>query len=170
LPCFVGYYKNQIFDVPQNVKQSWQDINSLIHRIELNYNQEFKNRVISEIPSSANLKVTKEDCEFSQYDLVLNYDNLGRHQFNQWQVGQDCINDETNNYQVISANFIYFQGLEHYPGAIAPVEYAKWCERQNIEILGLHVPFGKFKISDSWTVKEIMQRNLKDDLAVGFER
>jgi hypothetical protein len=138
--------------------------------MELNYIQEFKNFVISEIPSPTNIKVTKEDCEFAQYDLVLNYDNLGRHQFNQWQTGQDCVDTETNNYQVISTNFTYFQGLDHYPQLESPTEYVKWCERQNLEIIGPHIPSGKFKISDSWTVKEIMHRNLKDDLAVGFER
>jgi len=164
------HYKNEIFVIPKNVKESWQEINNLIHKIELNYIQVFKNSVVTEIPELANLKVTKEDCEFGQYDLVLNYGNLGRHQFNQWQVGKDCIDDETNNYQVVGTNFSYFQGVDCYPQLEAPPEYVKWCKKQNLEILGPWIPFGKFKISDSWTVKEIMHRNLKDDLAVGFER
>jgi hypothetical protein len=164
------HYKNEIFFIPKNVKNSWQEINSVIHKIELNYIQEFKNSVITELPSLSNLKITKEDCDFGQYDLVLNYDNLGRHQFNQWQTGQDCIDAETNNYNIVSTNFNYFQGLDYYPRPEAPAEYVKWCEKQNLEILGPNVPFGKFKISDSWTVREIMHRNLKDDLAVGFER
>jgi hypothetical protein len=164
-----NWYKNELFEVPGNVKEAWQEINNLVHRIELGYQQEFKNSVILEISSLTNLKVEKEDYEFAQYDLVLNYDNLGRHQFNQWQVGLDSVDAETNNYNVITTNFSYFQGLDYYPRTEVPQEYVKWCERQNLEVLGPHVPLGRFKISDSWTVKEIMHRNLKDDLAVGFE-
>jgi hypothetical protein len=162
-------YKNEIFDIPDNVKQSWQEINNLVHRLELGYQQDFKNSVIFEITSLTDLKVGTEDFEFSQHNLVLSYENLGRHQFNQWQVGLDSVDAETNNYNVITTSFSYFQGLDYYPRLDAPQDYIMWCERQNLEIIGPWVSLGKFKISNTWEVKEIMHRNLKEDLAVGFE-
>ena len=153
-----------------DLENSWEQINHLIHMLESNYQQTFENVVEIKIPEHLNFKIEKEDCEFSQHDLVLAYNNLGRHQFNQWQVGLDQIDDETNNYKDISTTFEYFQGTDKVSRANAPIEYIAWCNRQNIEVLAPWVVLGTFNI-DTWQVKEIMHRNLQNlNLLVGFER
>lgn len=161
-------YKNEVYDIPDTVKQSWMKINSIVHNLEAYYQHEFNNDVILEMPKSENLIVKKEDCEFTQHDLMLSYKNLGRHQYNQWQVGYDTINEETNNYTEVTTSFSFYHNVENY-NYTAPPEYVKWCEQQNIEILAPWVVLGTFNIPDPWEVKEIMHRNLKDNSSVGFE-
>jgi hypothetical protein len=160
-------YKNEIFDIPASTRNAWMQINNLIHELEMNYRHEFNNNVVSEIPETENLKVEKEDCEFVQHDLVLSFRNLGRHQYNQWQVGYDSINEETSNYNTISTSFSFYHSIDNYRHA-APSEYVKWCEKQNIEVLAPWVVLGTFDIKNPWEVKEIMHRNLKDDSHIGF--
>jgi hypothetical protein len=160
-------YKNEIFDIPASTRDAWMQINNLIHKLEINYCHEINNTVISEIPKTENLKVKKEDCEFVQHDLVLSFRNLGRHQYNQWQVGCDSINEETSNYNTISTSFSFYHSMDNYLYD-APPEYVKWCEKQNIEVLAPWVVLGTFDIKNPWEVKEIMHRNLKDDSHIGF--
>lgn len=160
-------YKNEIFDIPVPVRDAWMQINNLIHQLESNYRHEFNNNVVLEIPKTTNLKVEKEDCEFAQHNLVLSFKNLGRHQYNQWQVGYDSINEETSNYNTISTCFSFYHSVDNYCHA-APTEYVKWCEKQNIEVLAPWVVLGTFDIKNLWEVKEIMHRNLKDDSHIGF--
>jgi hypothetical protein len=163
-------YKNEIFDIPWELKQAWTGINNNIHYIELGYTDTFRNSTTAQIPKSAGLVVTKEDCDYTQKDLVLNYDNLGRHQFNQWEIGSE-LNEETSNYDTISSSFTYV--YSQYTAAVknfasAPTDYIDWCNRRNVEVLPPWVVLGRFKCS-SYDAREIMHRNLKDGRSVGFE-
>lgn len=163
-------YKDSIYEVPSEFKKMWNGINDLIHQIELYYSHKFENNVIAKVPDSANLKVELEDSIFSNSGLCLSYSNLGRHQYNQWEVGAE-IDDETNNYTVISTNIVYKIGLSeditHSP-TIAPTDYIKWCEARNVPALGPWVSLGDFLLP-RFTVREIMHINLKKDVSVGFE-
>jgi len=163
-------YKDEIYDIPWELKSMWGEINDLVHYMEQNYSHDFENKILSKIPLSADLKVELEDCVFSNQGLCLGYSNLGRHQFNQWEVGTE-IDDETNNYKVISTEVIYnFNMSEDVRGdpEIAPTAYADWCNKKNVPILGPWISLGNFKLS-RFEVREIMHRNLKADPAVGFE-
>ena len=63
-------YKNEIYDIPWELKNSWSEINNLIHFLELGYTNTFYNTLLSHIPKGINLKVAKEDGDYTQRDLV----------------------------------------------------------------------------------------------------
>lgn len=163
-------YKNQIYDIPWELKNAWSEINNIVHYLEQGYKHSFYNTLLPQIPVGM-LTVTKEDCEFTQRDIVLNYDNLGRHQHNQWEVGTE-IDEETNNYNTISTSFTYtyYQtdaALKNF--AAPPVDYIEWCKHRNVEVLAPWVVLGRFK-SSTYDVREFMHKNLKEGIEVGFER
>jgi hypothetical protein len=163
-------YKDNIYDVPHEFKKMWNGVNDTIHKLEMYYSHRFENTVITKIPESANLKVEQEDAIFSNSGLCLSYSNLGRHQYNQWEVGSE-IDHETNNYEVITTTIVYKFGLSedvaNHP-TIAPEGYAKWCKERNIPVLGPWVSLGDFALS-RFDVREIMHKNLKKDVSIGFE-
>lgn len=163
-------YKNEIYDIPWELKNAWSEINNIVHYIEQGYKNSFYNTLTSQMPKGL-LTVTKEDCDFTQRDLVLNYDNLGRHQFNQWEVGAE-MDEETNNYTTVSTSFTYIYSqqdaaLKNF--APAPADYVEWCKHRNLEVLAPWVVLGRFKLS-TYDVREIIHKNLKEDICAGFER
>ena len=162
--------KNEIYDMPPEMRISWDEINRLIHFIEQHYSNEFYNSALPQVPASLGLKITAEDCEYTQQDLILSYNNLGRHQYNQWEVGSN-VDDETNNYKTLSTSIIYsysYQSAAMKRYEPAPIDYVSWCKKNKLEVLPPWVVLGRFELS-KYTVREIMHRNLKNDASVGFE-
>jgi hypothetical protein len=146
---------------------AWQSINHNIHSIEGWWSIHFKNNKIWMFPDNSTTKITQEDCTFDQNDLVLEFDNLGKHQFDQWATGAE-LDEETNNYERISANFRYIHKYFYTNTTPAPAEYVDWCQKRNVPILPNWVKLGKFPKYDVWTVKKLMYKNLIVDRRIGF--
>ena len=163
-------YKDNIYNVPDEFKIMWSGVNELVHQLESFYSHKFKNTVAKSIPESFGIEVGQEDQIFSISGLCLAYGNLGRHQYNQWEVGTD-IDYETNNYKVITTNLVYKFSLTDDVAQCpktSPKAYSEWCNVRNIPALGPWVSLGEF-VLPRFTVKEIMHRNLKKDVSIGFE-
>ena len=147
--------------------KAWQDINHNIHSIEGWWSLYFGNKKVWMLPNDSTAKITQEDCTFDQNDLILEFDNLGKHQFDQWATGAE-LDEETNNYEKISANFRYIFRYPYTKTSPAPSEYVNWCQKRNIPVLPNWVNLGRFPKYDVWTVKQIMYKNLRVDRQIGF--
>jgi hypothetical protein len=147
--------------------KAWQDINRNIHSIEKWWSLYFGNNKTWMLPDKSTAKITQEDCTFDQQDLILEFDNLGKHQFDQWATGT-IIDEETNNYEKISASFRFIYKYPYQTQSPAPSEYVTWCNSNNVSVLPNYVNLGKFPKYDIWTVKKLMYKNLKIDKQIGF--
>lgn len=140
----------------EEIKKSWENINLYIHLLEDLYAIEFSNQTINYLPK-IDVKIRPEDCEYSQHDLLLSFNNLGRHQHDQWLTGS-IPDDETNNYEMISTSFEYVCGF-HPKNTPANPDYVKWCAENNLPVMPPYIILGNFK-KDRWNVKQIMHQNI----------
>ena len=145
---------------------AWQDINMYIHALENYYSIYFTNTKGAYL-EEINVEIHPEDCEYTQRDLVLRFDDLGKHQFDQWITGS-AVDEETSNYKTISARFEYTFHPQLVRGLPANPNYIDWCRENNLTVMPPWIILGSFK-KDRWKVKEIMHRNLSQGLEVGFE-
>lgn len=145
---------------------AWQDINMYIHALENYYSIYFTNTKGAYL-EKINVKIRPEDCEYSQHDLILSFQDLGRHQFDQWQTGS-AVDEETSNYKRISARFDYIFHPQLIKGLPPNPAYVEWCGKNNLQVLPPWIILGNFKKS-RWEVKQLMHQNLSQGLEVGFE-
>jgi len=146
--------------------EAWQNINTYIHALENYYSIFFsndKNAYLEKI----NAKIRPEDCEYSQHDLILSFQDLGRHQFDQWQTGSK-VDEETSNYKNIPTRFDYMYHPHLIKGLPPNPDYVRWCNENNLEVLPPWIVLGNFK-KNRWEVKQLMHQNLSQGLEVGFE-
>ena len=150
---------------PQFV-QAWGDINSHIHRLEGYYSLYFTNTK-GAILDDIDIDILPEHCEYSQHDLILSFDNLGKHQHAQW-VTNSKVDEETSNYKTISARFEYTFNPAA-PKGLPPIpDYVDWCKKNNLKVLPPWAILGNFK-KNRWDVKHLIHQNLSQGLEVGFE-
>lgn len=148
------------------VKIAWQDINTFIHSLENYYSIWFANSKDS-CCKEMNIEIRPEDCEYAQRDLVLRFEDLGKHQFDQWRTGS-AVDDETSNYKRIPTRFEYKFDTQLPKGTLPTPHYIDWCKQNNLQVMPPWIILGDFK-KDVWQVKQIMHQNLSRDLQVGFE-
>jgi hypothetical protein len=146
--------------------EAWQNVNTYIHALESYYSVFFSNNKNTHL-EKINVKIRPEDCEYSQRDLILSFQDLGRHQFNQWQTGSD-VDEETSNYKNIPSRFDYM----YHPYLIKDLPpnpaYVEWCKQNNLQVMPPWIILGNFK-KNRWEVKQLMHQNLSQGLEVGFE-
>jgi len=135
--------------------KSWQNINTYIHALEYYYSVYFT------------IKIQPEDCEYSQHDLILKFDDLGKHQYDQWITGS-AVDEETSNYKTISARFEYAFNPQLNKGILPNPAYIEWCRQNNLQVMPPWIVLGNFK-KNKWEVKQLMHQNLSQGLEVGFE-
>ena len=146
--------------------EAWQNINMYIHALENYYSIYFTNTKGAYL-EEVNAEIRPEDCEYTQRDLVLRFDDLGKHQFDQWITGSS-VDEETSNYKTISARFEYTFNPQLVRGLPANPNYVDWCRQNNLTVMPPWIILGSFK-KDRWEVKELMHKNLSQGLEVGFE-
>lgn len=163
-------YSQEIFPAPCE----WEDVNTIIHRLEGYFTASFKpitdNFNLKFLDKKLIPKLKPEYFDYHQHDLVLTYNNLGRHQYNQWLLGS-MVDFETNNYKVISTEFNYVYDPEVNPKVLKnnpPPGYEEWCKEYNLEVLPPWAPIGRFKNYHRDEVKKIMYRNLGNNNNYGF--
>lgn len=152
-------------DYPIFVK-SWQNINLFIHSLENYYSIYFTNTKGAYL-ENVNIEIKPEECEYAQHDLILRFDDLGKHQYDQWITGSK-VDWETSNYKTISARFEYAYNPQTIKGLPANQEYVDWCKLNNLKVVPPFIILGNFK-KNRWEVKELMHKNLSQGLEVGFE-
>jgi hypothetical protein len=156
-------------DTQQNYplfSEAWQNINMYIHALENYYSIYFTNTNGAYL-EEVNVEIRPEDCEYSQHDLILRFDDLGKHQFDQWITGSS-VDEETSNYKTISARFEYTFNPQMVKGVPANPAYIEWCKQNNLQVMPPWIILGNFK-KNRWDVKELMHKNLLQGLEVGFE-
>jgi hypothetical protein len=146
--------------------EAWQNINMYIHALEYYYSVYFTNTKGAYL-ERGDVKIQPEDCEYSQHDLILKFDDLGKHQYDQWITGSE-VDDETSNYKILSARFEYTFNPHQSKGTLSNPEYVKWCKQNNLQVLPPWIILGNFK-KNRWDSKELMHKNLSQGLEVGFE-
>jgi len=156
-------------DTQQNYplfSEAWQNINMYIHALENYYSIYFTNTNGAYL-EEVNVEIRPEDCEYSQHDLILRFDDLGKHQFDQWITGSS-VDEETSNYKTISARFEYTFNPQMVKGVPVNPAYIEWCKQNNLQVMPPWIILGNFK-KNRWDVKELMHKNLLQGLEVGFE-
>jgi hypothetical protein len=146
--------------------EAWQNINTYIHLLENYYSIFFSNSKDAYL-GKIDAKIRPEDCEYSQHDLLLSFQDLGRHQFDQWQTGS-AVDEETSNYRRIPARFDYIYHPQLIKGLPPNPAYVEWCKQNNLQVMPPWIILGNFK-KDRWEVKQLMHQNLSQGLEVGFE-
>lgn len=164
---FTESYLNELYPAPAY----WQDINHYVHTLERSYSIFFKNeKTHFPLDTKYTQYLQSENCEYQKTDLMIHFNNLGRHQHNQWLTSSE-VDAETNNYETVSLNFEYQFNLDTGPKfekQKPPPGYIEWCYKNNIEVLPPYIPVGKFKKYDRFEVRKIMHRNLKNNKFAGF--
>lgn len=146
----------------------WHRVNHLIHGIETAYFSQFVNEQIQFLPNNL-VSIVPSDYTFQGNGLILSYDNLGRHQYNQWAAGTTP-DDETNNYKKVSFNFEYRYSLQPNTTVnLPPVDYVSWCNEHNLAVIAPFISIGNFIKYSRHEVNEIFYRNLLESNNVGFE-
>lgn len=150
----------------------WMQVNDYIHMMERYYFAFFSNSKGWLEMSENNSKYLKPDyCQYDQHDLVIQFNNLGRHQYNQWLTNSK-VDEETNNYNIISMNFEYHFNLDVNPKVEETPPhpaYVKWCSEQGIEVVPPWIPIGKFKKYHRNEVRKLFHKNLKNNKRFGFK-
>jgi hypothetical protein len=146
--------------------EAWQNINNYIHSLEYYYSVYFTNTKGAFL-EKGNVKIQPEDCEYSQHDLVLNFQDLGKHQYDQWITGSK-VDEETSNYNVLSARFEYTFNPQQSKGSLGNPAYLEWCKQNNLQVMPPWIILGNFK-KNPWEIKKLMHQNLSQGLEVGFE-
>jgi hypothetical protein len=146
--------------------EAWQNVNRYIHAVENYYSIFFSNNDDSYL-ENIDVKIRPEDCEYSQHDLILSFQDLGRHQFDQWQTGS-AVDEETSNYKNIPSRFDYIYHPHLIKGLPPNPAYVEWCKQNNLQVMPPWIILGNFK-KNRWEVKQLMHQNLSQGLEVGFE-
>lgn len=149
----------------------WKRLNDTIHEMERFYHIFFANKKIKYHLTDKYLDYLKpEYCEYESHDLIINFGNLGRHQYNQWLTNSK-VDEETNNYNIVPLNFEYHFNIDINPGVAktpAHPEYIKWCKENNLEVIPPVIPLGKFKKYHRNEVRKLIHRNLKNNTRAKF--
>jgi hypothetical protein len=148
------------------VVKSWQNINLFIHSLENYYSAYFTNTKGAYL-EDVKVNIRPEDCEYAQHDLILRFDDLGKHQYDQWLTGSS-VDWETSNYKTISARFEYAYNPQTIKGLQPNQDYINWCSKNNLQAMPPFIILGNFK-KNRWDVKQLMHQNLSKGLEVGFE-
>ena len=76
------------------------------------------------------------------YNLIVDFNNLGRFSFNKWQHSDPVNDSDTNNFEEVYTTLILRASpSEEHP---LPKKYQDWCEKHDIECVGSCLPLANF--------------------------
>lgn len=130
-------------------RQTIDRINVVIHEIE---KLTYKIELVTDKPNQCFKNIfDKSVLKHGLYNLVIDFNNLGRYSYNKWQYNDPVNDSDTNNFDDIYTTLI-LQALpsEEYE---LPTQYRNWCHKHNIECVGSILPLANFDNTEQNLVK-----------------
>lgn len=137
-------------------KESLDNINHCIHNIEHSFNFDYctYDLVVDQVDNIFG----DEILNYGRFNIVVNYDNLGRSTFDKWMYNDNNITDiDTNDYREIGG-MLTFNIKKSYTIPL-PNEYIEFCKSKNIKALPDMLPLGNFKTEDLTSIRKLFITN-----------
>ena len=146
-----------LYKVDNALVQKFRDINHILHNIEsVKFN--INNFDGNNMWSCKNIFGTNI-IDFNNYNVKIEFNDLGRSTYDKWKNHDTNINDlDTNDFQTLSGELILRTNKPFQTDA--PKTYRTYCKNNNIPIIGHTVGLGNF-VERTEVVQEILYKNLK---------
>ena len=135
--------------------EDFRNINSLIHDVENEWNVVYRN--FNKHVWQCNNIFGNKILDFSKYNISIVFNTLGRSSYNKWFYHDDNATDkDTDNFSLLGGEI---RITLNRPYTLSPpVEYIRWCQDKQVEVVGDQLGLGNFT-TDIDTQREIFQRN-----------
>jgi hypothetical protein len=145
----------EIKGVFENQYRFWDKINPLVHSLEFlhhdlkilcSYDEEYMSNNFLLRNGLVNDYVANEkDLQFTRSQIMLEYYDIGRTQYEQYLIGQNpCL--ETANFKKLIPKFVIYPYQDHIE-SLPKNEYVHWCNKKNLPVLGRYAGIANFKLS-----------------------
>ena len=142
------------------IEKELDQVNHLCHSIEKMFYFVYKN-YDQELWQISN-PFDSELLALGKFNIVINYDNLGRCTFNKWLNYDNNVNDiDTNCYEKLGGK-LEFNLSRPYTLSL-PTEYLDFCRGKNTKPTGTEIPLGNFT-DDMSKVRSLFVKNLANNL------
>jgi len=99
--------------------------------------------------------------DFNQYNITMEFNNLGRSSFNKWNVYDKNLKDkDTNDFSMLSGQ-IFVKLTRPYTQS-APYGYKTWCKDNDYPVIGKTLGIGNFTNTID-IVSEVFYRNMQNE-------
>jgi hypothetical protein len=149
---------NLLYKIDQNLLVRFGDINNIVHDIE---SKKFKicNFDSYKMWSCENI-LGKNIINFNNYNVKIEFNNLGRSTYDKWKHNDNNIYDsDTNDYTLLSGELTLSTSKPYTQSA--PLNYTKYCTSHNLSVIGNTIGLGNF-VEDVNVVQDILYRNIKN--------
>ena len=145
-----------ISKMPNGAIDHFHAVNTMIHKIEKMHQIGYINSQ-SKIWQTPNI-FGADILKFGIWQIELQYQNLGRSNYEKWKNYDSNIDDTDTN------NLTHLGGLVHFNICrpiiqSPPANYVEYCQQNNIKAYGNKLPMGNFKISIS-SLRHIFSKNV----------
>jgi hypothetical protein len=157
---YIKYPNIGILAARAGVAYEFDQVNHLCHHIEKMFYFVYKNydQELWQIDNPYD----SELMALGKFNIIINYDNLGRCTFNKWQNYDDNVLDiDTNCYEKLGGK-LEFNLSRPYTLAL-PQEYLDFCTAKNVKPTGTEIPLGNFT-DDMSKVRSLFAKNIENNL------
>lgn len=154
------HHKHKIIELlskfPNDAVRKFNDINSLIHKIESPAQVSYINdtKTVWQTTNPFNPDILK----FGRWQVELHYQNLGRSTYEKWaNFDNNLVDTDTNNFTQLGGEVCFNLGRPY--STPAPYEYVKFCYDNDVKPYGNKLPIGNFNESIT-TIKHVFIKNV----------
>lgn len=162
-------FEQEVFDIVDALEKEfstigrrYNDLNNFVHFVEFNYKFFFlPNAVIERLPIHRGYQIKPSDTSFTRELICLPYYDIGRPQFEKYQVSRVAKHTEINDYSTIT-NHIHLTG--NVMSERVPQEFYDLAQKESVPVFGNHLPVCKGTEIETYKFGEFFIRNFDPDV------